>query len=260
MTGLSLSAAVTFFLNPSELPLFFPAGRHGAGMTHGFLSCYNSINMKKKRKSLTAGRQVKIVRKTKETNIKIELTIDGTGKSKIDYPIPFLAHMLTLFSKHGLFDLKMTVKGDIEVDLHHTIEDTGLTLGEAFKKALGTKKKIERYGHAIIPMDESLSEVKAAIDISGRPHFSFKAKFPKELLYAKMGKEKVKLYLDAEMLREFFEAFVYTAGISLHIDLKKGKNTHHKIESIFKAFGVALCRACSVNPRKKGVPSTKGII
>ena len=203
-------------------------------------------------------RKSKLRRKTKETDIKIELNIDGTGKSKIDYPIPFLGHMFTLFSKHGLFDLTLSAKGDIEIDLHHLVEDTGLALGEAFKKALGTKKKIERYGHAIIPMDESLSEVKAAIDISGRPHFTFKARFPKELLYAQIGKDRVKLYLDAEMLREFFESFVYKAGISLHIDLIRGKNTHHKIESIFKAFGVALSKACKINPRKKGIPSTKG--
>lgn len=205
-------------------------------------------------------RKAKINRKTKETNIKIELNIDGTGKNKIDYPIPFLGHMFTLFSKHGLFDLKLSAKGDIEIDLHHLVEDTGLTLGEAFKKALASKKKIERYGHAVIPMDESLANVKAAIDISGRPHFTFKAKFPKELLYAQLGKERIKLYLDAEMLREFFEAFVYKAGVSLHIDLVRGKNTHHKIEAIFKAFGVALSRACQINPRKKGIPSTKGIL
>jgi imidazoleglycerol-phosphate dehydratase len=205
-------------------------------------------------------RKTKLRRKTKETDIKIELNIDGSGKSEIDYPIPFLGHMFALFAKHGLFDLKLSAKGDIEIDLHHLVEDTGLSLGEAFKKALGAKKKIERYGHAIIPMDESLSEVKAAIDISGRPHFTFKARFPKELLYAQIGKERVKLSLDSEMLREFFESFVYKAGISLHIDLIRGKNTHHKIESIFKAFGVALRKACKINPRKKGVPSTKGML
>jgi imidazoleglycerol-phosphate dehydratase len=205
-------------------------------------------------------RKSKVLRKTKETTIKIELNVDGSGKSKINYPIPFLGHMFTLFAKHGLFDLKLSAKGDVEVDLHHLIEDTGLSLGEAFKKALGTKKKIERYGHAILPMDESLAEVKTAVDISGRPHFSFKAKFPKELIYARIGKERVKLYLDAEMLKEFFEAFVYKAGITLHVDLKRGKNTHHKIEAIFKAFGVALRKACEINPRKKGIPSTKGIL
>ena len=205
-------------------------------------------------------RKATIERKTKETNIKISLNVDGKGKSDIKYPIPFLGHMFTLFSKHGLFDLKLSARGDIEVDLHHLVEDTGLALGEAFAKALGKKLKIERYGHAILPMDESLAEVKAAVDISGRPHFTFRAKFEKELIYAEIGKERVKLYLDAEMLREFFESFVYKAGISLHIDLIRGKNTHHKIEAIFKAFGVALSKACTINPRKKGIPSTKGIL
>ncbi|MBU1026706.1 MAG: imidazoleglycerol-phosphate dehydratase HisB [Candidatus Margulisbacteria bacterium] len=208
----------------------------------------------------TVKRQNKLHRKTKETDIKVELNIDGTGKSKIDYPIPFLGHMFNLFAKHGLFDLKLKAKGDLEIDLHHLVEDTGLALGEAFHKALGKKKQIERYGHAIIPMDEALAEVKAAADISGRPHFTFKAKFTKELIYAKLGKERIKLYLDAEMLREFFESFVYKAGISLHIDLKRGKNSHHKIEAIFKGFGVAMRRACEINPRKKGIPSTKGVL
>lgn len=206
-------------------------------------------------------RTAKIHRKTKETEVKLALNIDGSGKSNINYPIPFLGHMLTLFSKHGLFDLTLKARGDIEVDLHHLIEDTGLVLGEAFAKALGKKLKLERYGHAYVPMDEALAEVKAAVDISGRPHFTFKAKFPRELIYAEtQDKNRIKLYLDAEMLREFFESFVYKAGISLHIDLVRGKNTHHKIEAIFKAFGVALSRACAINPRKKGVPSTKGVL
>ena len=203
-------------------------------------------------------RSAKLIRKTKETNIRIELDLEGSGKSQIDYPLPFIGHMLTLFAKHGLFDLKLVAKGDLEVDLHHLVEDTGLALGEAFAKALGKKLRLERYGHALVPMDESLAEVKAAVDVSGRPHFTFKAKFAKELIYAEIGKERVKLYLDAEMLREFFESFVYKAGVSLHIDLIRGKNTHHKIEAIFKAFGVALSKACQINPRKKGIPSTKG--
>lgn len=203
-------------------------------------------------------RKARIERKTRETEIKIELTLEGSGKSRIDYPIPFVAHMLELFSKHGLFDLKLSAKGDIDVDIHHLFEDTGIVLGEAFKKALGDKKQIERFGHAMIPMDESLAEVKAAIDISGRPHLTYSVKFDKELLNAKFGKERLQLTLDAEMLREFFESFVYKAGISLHIDLLRGKNTHHKIEAIFKAFGRAMLAACKINPRKKGVPSTKG--
>jgi len=205
-------------------------------------------------------RKAKIFRKTKETEIKIALNVDGSGKGRINYPIPFLGHMFTLFARHGIFDLQLTAKGDLEIDLHHLVEDTGLALGEAFAKALGKKKKVERYGHALVPMDESLAEVKAAVDLSGRPHFTFKARFPKELVYAQLRNDRVKLYLDAELLREFFESFVYKAGISMHIDLVRGKNTHHKIEAIFKAFGVALSRACAINPRKKGIPSTKGIL
>ncbi|OGC35497.1 imidazoleglycerol-phosphate dehydratase [candidate division WOR-1 bacterium RIFOXYB2_FULL_48_7] len=201
-----------------------------------------------------------IDRQTKETAIKIELNLDGSGKSQINYPIPFLAHMFNLFAKHGLFDLKLNAKGDLEVDEHHLIEDTGLALGEAFAKALGKKEKIERYGHIILPMDESLAEVKTAIDISGRPHFSFKAKFTKQAMPTQIGEKIVKLYLDSEMLREFFESFVYKAGISLHIDLVRGKSSHHKIEAIFKAFGVSLSKACQLNPRKKGIPSTKGTL
>jgi len=205
-------------------------------------------------------RKAEINRTTKETSVKVKLNLDGIGKSTIKYPIPFLAHMLTLFAKHGIFDLDLSATGDLEVDLHHLVEDTGITLGEAFAKALGKKEKIERFGHAIIPMDESLAEVKAVVDISGRPHFTYKVSFEKELIYAEVGKEKVQMYLDDEMLKEFFESFVYKAGISLHIDLIRGKNTHHKIEAIFKAFGRALSKACEINPRKKGVPSTKGIL
>ena len=205
-------------------------------------------------------RKAKIRRKTKETDITIDLNIDGSGKRDIQYPIPFLAHMFDLFAKHGLFDLKLKATGDIDIDLHHLIEDTGITLGEVFRRALGKKFKIERYGHAIIPMDESLAEVKAALDISGRPHFTFKARLSKKMVYADLAGEKLRFSIGREMLKEFFEAFVYKAGISLHIDLVRGRDTHHKIEAIFKAFGVALSRACQVNPRKRGVPSTKGIL
>jgi imidazoleglycerol-phosphate dehydratase len=203
-------------------------------------------------------RKAEIIRKTKETNIKIELNLDGSGKSQIDYPLPFFSHMFELFSKHGLFDLKLLASGDTNIDIHHLVEDTGLALGEAFSKALGKKEKLERYGFAAVPMDESLAKIEAVIDISGRPHFTYSAKFTREPVYAQFKNQSFKYTLDAEMLREFFEAFVYKAGITLHIDLVRGKNTHHKIEAIFKAFGVALSRACQINPRKKGVPSTKG--
>ena len=205
-------------------------------------------------------RVAEIKRKTKETDISIKLNIDGKGSSKISYPVPFLAHMFDLFTKHGIFDLTLVAKGDIEVDIHHLFEDTGIALGEAFKKGLGDKKQIERYGHSVVVMDESLSEAKAAIDISGRPHLTFNADFDDEILLGVFKKENIQLMIDPEMLREFFEAFVIHSGIGLHIDLIRGKNTHHKIEAIYKAFGIALSKACAINPRKSGVPSTKGVL
>lgn len=205
-------------------------------------------------------RIAKVDRKTAETHVKVLMNLDGSGKGKITYPIPFLGHMLTLLAKHGLFDLSLTARGDLDVDIHHLVEDTGIALGEALAKCLGKKEKIERYGHAIIPMDEALAEVKCAVDVSGRPHLTYNARFEKELLYANVGRETLRMYFDQEMLREFFKSFVLKAGISMHIDLIRGKNTHHKIEAIFKGVGVSLMRACQINPRKKGVPSTKGIL
>lgn len=193
-------------------------------------------------------RSAKILRKTKETSISLSLVIDGEGKGSVSTGVPFFDHMLTLFAKHGLFDLTLKAKGDIEVDYHHTVEDAGICLGEAFKKALGKKEKIERYGDAKVPMDESLTEV--VIDISGRPHLEYNVDIPKKKF----------VDFDCEVVNEFFEAFVLHAGMTIHINLIRGKNMHHIIESIFKAFGVALSKACSISPRKKGVPSTKGII
>ena len=193
-------------------------------------------------------RKARVIRKTGETNIELSLDIDGTGKSKIKTGVPFFDHMLTLFAKHGLFDLKLSAKGDIEVDYHHTVEDVGICLGQAFREALGDKKGITRYGEAKVPMDESLTE--AIIDISGRPHLTYNVKFTKTKF----------IDFDLEVVREFFEAFVMNAGITIHINLLRGRNEHHKIESIFKAFAVALSKAVAINPRKKGVPSTKGIL
>ena len=208
-------------------------------------------------------RTAKLHRKTKETDIKIELNIDGSGKNKIKYPIPFLGHMFQLFSKHGLFDLKISASGDLDVDVHHLVEDTGLALGEAFDQALGDRKKIERFGHSIVPMDESLAEARVAVDISGRPHLTFEFQFstqgwisqPIDIEY---GNKKLNYKIDSDLLSDFFEAFSNKSNISMHIDLIRGKTAHHKIEAIFKAFGVALSKACAINPRKKGVPSTKG--
>ena len=195
-----------------------------------------------------AKRAAKIKRKTSETDISLSLNIDGSGKSTISTGIPFFDHMLKLFSKHGLFDLKLEAKGDIEVDYHHTVEDVGICLGQAFNKALGNKKGITRYSEAKVPMDEALTE--AIIDVSGRPHLTYKVKFIKTKF----------IDFDLEVVREFFEAFVMNAGITVHINLLRGRNMHHKIESIFKAFAVALSKACEISPRKKGVPSTKGVL
>ena len=189
-----------------------------------------------------------IKRKTGETNISLSLNIDGKGKSSIKTGIPFFDHMLTLFAKHGLFDLKLTAKGDIKVDYHHTVEDVGICLGQAFKEALGDKKGIVRYGESKVPMDEALAEV--IIDISGRPHLTYNVPF-----------EKTKFIdFDVEVVKEFFEAFVLNAGITVHINMIRGGNMHHIIEAIFKAFAVTLSKACAVDPRKKGVPSTKGVL
>ena len=189
-----------------------------------------------------------IKRKTGETNISLSLNIDGKGKSSVKTGIPFFDHMLTLFAKHGMFDLKLAAKGDIKVDYHHTVEDVGICLGQAFKEALGDKKGIVRYGESKVPMDEALAEV--IIDISGRPHLTYNVPF-----------EKTKFIdFDVEVVKEFFDAFVLNAGITVHINMIRDGNMHHVIEAIFKAFAVTLSKACAVDPRKKGVPSTKGVL
>ncbi|MCX5750560.1 MAG: imidazoleglycerol-phosphate dehydratase HisB [Candidatus Saganbacteria bacterium] len=193
-------------------------------------------------------RKASLKRKTSETDIKLDLVVDGTGKSKIKTGIGFFDHMLELFSKHGLFDLKLSCKGDIHIDMHHTVEDVGIVLGQAFRVALGDKKGIERYAENKVPMDEALAEV--VIDVSGRPHLTYAVQLP----YKPFSE------FDAETVKEFFEALVLNAGINIHINLIRGENTHHIIEAIFKAFAVALRKACQINPRKRGVPSTKGIL
>jgi imidazoleglycerol-phosphate dehydratase len=195
-----------------------------------------------------AKRTSTIKRKTGETNISLSLKIDGKGKSSIKTGVPFFDHMLTLFAKHGLFDIKLSAKGDIDVDYHHTVEDAGICLGQAFKEALGDKWGIVRFGESKVPMDEALTEV--VIDISGRGHLGFDAPFKKTKF----------VDFDVEVVNEFFSAFVMNAGITAHIIVIKGKNMHHMIESIFKAFAVTLSKACEISPRKKGVPSTKGLL
>ncbi len=185
-------------------------------------------------------------RKTKETDIFIEINLDGEGKSEIDTSIPFLDHMLNLFSFHGSIDLTIKATGDIEVDYHHLMEDLGISLGEAVKKALGDKKGIRRYGEATIPMDESLSQV--VIDISGRPY----------LVYKVTHRGKYLKGLEASLFEDFFRAFSNHSLMNLHINLRYGRDAHHIFESIFKAFGRALQIAVSIDSKKKGIPSTKG--
>lgn len=191
-------------------------------------------------------RMAKIERTTKETDITANFVIDGAGNSDIKTGIGFFNHMLEGFSKHGFFNLEMECKGDLEVDTHHTIEDCGIVLGQAIKKALGDKKGIKRYGNFILPMDESL--VLCAIDLSGRPYFVFDGEFSVE----RIGD------LETEMIREFFYAVSYSAGMNLHIKVLNYGNNHHMAEAMFKAFGKALDEATSIDPRISGILSTKG--
>lgn len=196
-----------------------------------------------------ADRIAYVERKTNETDIKLELHIEGSGRSKIDTGIGFFDHMLTSFARHGFFDLKVIVKGDLYVDSHHTIEDTGIVLGEAIKKAIGDKKGIKRYGQRILPMDETL--MLCALDLSGRPYFSYDM----NLTVDQVG------YFDTEMVREFFYAVSYGAGMNLHIKQLDGRNNHHLIEAAFKAFAKALDEATQIDPRMKdAVLSTKGTL
>ncbi len=193
-------------------------------------------------------RSASIHRVTKETDIVLSLNLDGTGKAKIDTGIGFLDHMLDNFARHGLFDLSCQVKGDLYVDGHHTTEDAGIVLGQAIREAVGEKAGIRRYGSAMLPMDETL--VLCALDLSGRPYFVYHADFTAE----RVGT------LDTELVREFFYAVSYSAGMNLHIKMLDGENNHHIIEAIFKAFAKALDQAVCVDERIQGVLSTKGVI
>jgi imidazoleglycerol-phosphate dehydratase len=192
-------------------------------------------------------RKSKIKRKTQETDIILDLNLDGKGNYDISTSIPFLDHMLSLFAKHGLFDLKIKAKGDVAVDYHHTVEDVGICLGEALNKALGDKKGIRRYGSIAVPMDEALSSV--SLDISDRPYLVYKVNFPK--------RARIKNF-DPDLIEDFLQAFVNRSGITLHINVLYGRNIHHMIEAIFKALGRALSDAVRLDPRIKGVMSTKG--
>lgn len=195
-------------------------------------------------------RIAKIRRKTKETDIAITLNIDGRGKSKIDTGIGFLDHMLELFSFHGFFDLELKAKGDLKVDIHHTNEDVAIALGEAFKKALGDKKGIRRFGSAFIPMDETM--VQVVVDISGRPNLTVTSYQKPET------RRRKKVEYELNDTKQFLKAFVNVLGINLHIQIIYGEDTHHILEAIFKGWGRALDEATRIEPRKRGIPSTKG--
>ena len=193
-------------------------------------------------------RKAECKRSTKETNITLSINLDGSGKNLIDTGIPFFVHMLDGFARHGLFDLEVKVIGDLDVDCHHTVEDTGIVLGQAILKALGGKAGIRRYGHFLLPMDEVLA--LCAIDLSGRPYLKYDAPFTVERLGG----------LDVEMVREFFYAVSYSAQMNLHLKILDGGNNHHMAEALFKAFGKTLDMATMVEPRIKDVWSTKGTL
>ncbi len=192
-------------------------------------------------------RQASIDRSTKETQIAVELNLDGTGGAELDIGVPFLEHMLDQVARHGMFDLAVKATGDLEIDAHHTVEDVGISLGQAFRQALGDKRGIRRYGHAYVPLDEALSRV--VLDFSGRPGLDYHVEYPR----ARVGN------FDIDLLREFFQGFANHAMVTLHIDNIRGRNTHHIAETIFKAFGRSLRVAVELDPRMEGIlPSTKG--
>ncbi|MDP8262100.1 MAG: imidazoleglycerol-phosphate dehydratase HisB [Candidatus Ancaeobacter aquaticus] len=193
-------------------------------------------------------RSAQLKRDTRETKIDIKINIDGVGKSSINTGIEFFDHMLELFSRHSKIDLTIRAKGDLGVDHHHTIEDVGITLGKALKKALGTKAGIRRYGHCMLPMDESL--VSVALDISNRPFLVYGVDY---------GKKKIRNF-DPQLIEEFLYAFVINSGITLHVSLLYGKNVHHIFEAVFKGLAKAVEMAVGIDKREKGVPSTKGLL
>lgn len=197
---------------------------------------------------MSEAREARIDRKTNETDISLAFVIDGEGRSQLDTGVPFLSHMLDLFAKHGHFNLDVKAVGDIEIDYHHTVEDIGICLGHALREALGDKKGIKRYGNAFVPMDESLAQV--VIDLSNRPHLEYRASYPS----TQVGQ------FPTELVHEFLWKLALEARMNLHVILHYGQNTHHMIEAIFKALGRALDEATSIDPRVKGVPSTKGML
>jgi len=192
-------------------------------------------------------RRAKVQRKTSETQVKVDLNLNGRGQSRVRTTMPFLDHMLTLLAKHGRFDLVVDAKGDIEVDFHHTVEDIGIVLGQAVARALKDKKGIRRYGSFAVPMDESIARID--LDLSGRPYLIYEVPLPKKRMIRDF---------DLELIEEFFRAFVIHSGMTLHVNVPYGKNPHHILEAVFKAFGRALDQAVQIDARTRGVPSTKG--
>ena len=194
-----------------------------------------------------SARRASVKRDTKETRIEVVLDLDGSGAAKLDTGLPFFDHMLDQVARHGLVDLEIHAAGDLEIDAHHTVEDTGIVLGQAVAKALGDKKGVNRYGHAYVPLDEALSRV--VIDFSGRPGLEYRVTYPR----ARVGD------FDVDLIHEFFQGFVNSAAATLHIDSLRGVNAHHVAETVFKAFGRAMRMAVTKDPRIEGVlPSTKG--
>lgn len=196
----------------------------------------------------TSGRTASVSRKTNETDITLKFNVDGTGVSNLETDVPFLNHMLDLFTKHGHFDLHVQAKGDIEIDDHHTVEDIGICLGQTIREALGDKQGITRYASVFVPMDEALAQV--VIDMSNRPHFEYRAEYPS----GQVGS------FDTELVHEFLWKLALEARMTMHVIVHYGQNTHHMIEAVFKALGRALDEATSIDPRVTGVPSTKGVL
>jgi imidazoleglycerol-phosphate dehydratase len=194
-------------------------------------------------------REAFIERNTSETRIKTRLAVDGKGISTVRTGVPFFDHMLTLFARHGLFDLEVEAQGDIEVDFHHTVEDTGITLGQALTKALGAKKGIRRYGYAYVPMDEAL--VRVVVDLSGRPYLAYNP--PPQV-------EAIGGNFSFQLVEEFLRAVAVNGGMNLHVDILAGRDAHHMAEGVFKALARALDVATQIDPRVEGVPSTKGVL
>jgi len=202
------------------------------------------------------GRMAEIERKTKETEIFIKLNIDGRGEAKLDYPVGFMSHMLNTFARHGLFDIEVSAKGDLEVDQHHLVEDTGIVLGQCFARALGEKRGIRRSGDCLFPMDETLA--RAAVDISGRPFLFYDGQLPDSYLISlsEGGKE---YKFQTGLIEDFWQGFTNSGGINLHLEILRGRSDHHKIEAMFKAAARALRAACEIDGRAKdSIPSTKG--